>query len=221
MGSGFSTGGWSAAKHPVNKALGLHFSGRTLRPIVGRSVDREHLHHELIASLAGPAAGWVYAGERRAKRDPQPEAEARRHSDGGDDYSRVWNLVFDADPFDFRAATKRIPYRERRSASPEELMRSHGQPAVEAHTAQIIAKFEALWRETLAFVVEKWPHVQALADALWRKRRLAGEEVTEIIERIEDRIRSYPPTVQNVLTQGASNDEGIGEKSCVLGTSDK
>jgi hypothetical protein len=110
-----------AKKHPVNEAAGLHSSGRTLRPIVNRSVDREQVHHELISLLAGRAAGWIYAGESRAetKRDPRVEEEILKHSDGSDDYSRAFNLLFDADPFDSRAAMKRIPEHERGRASTE------------------------------------------------------------------------------------------------------
>jgi hypothetical protein len=74
---------------------------------------------------------------------------------------------------------------------------------------QILERFEALWREALAFVVEKWPHIQAVSDALWRTRprTLSGEEITEIIERIEDRIRNYPPSMQDALKRLRSVDE--------------
>jgi ATP-dependent Zn protease len=47
----------------------------------------------------------------------------------------------------------------------------------------------------------------AVADALWKKRTLSGEEVTEIIERTEDRIRSYPPSVWEVLKDLRSGNE--------------
>jgi hypothetical protein len=72
-------------------------------------------------------------------------------------------------------------------------------PAFDAHTARILADFEALWREALEFVAAKWPHIQAVADALWRKKRLSGEEVTEIIELIEDRSRRIPPSLAESL----------------------
>jgi hypothetical protein len=32
-----------------------------------------------------------------------------------------------------------------------------------------------------------------VADALWKKRRLSGDEVEEIIERVETRTRELPP----------------------------
>jgi len=196
-------------KHPVNEAAGLHSSGRTLRPIVGRSIDHEQIHHELIALLAGKAAGWVFAGERRAKakRDPRAEEEMVRHSDGSDDYSRALNLLFDADPFDRQAVLKQIPDRDRGRSSPEALKDHYFRPAFDAHTAKVLSRFGALWREALAFAVEKWPHIQAVADALWRKRKLKGEEVTEIIERIEDRIRNIPPSVRELLEGRRSDDE--------------
>jgi hypothetical protein len=132
-----------------------------------------------------------------------------KHSDGSDDYSRVLNLLFDADPFDSMDAIKRIPEHERGRASAEALADRYLRPAYAAHEAQVLAKFETLWREAVAFVVEKWPHIQAVSDALWRKRprTLSGEEATEIIERIEERIRSYPPSVQDALKRLRSVDE--------------
>jgi hypothetical protein len=200
---------YNAPKHPVNEAAGLHFSGRTLSPIVGRSVDREQIHHELIALLAGYVAGWIYAGERRgkAKRDLRAEEEVARHSDGSDDFSRVVNLLFDADPFDRQAVLKRIPDHARGRDSAEALTDRYFRPAFDAHKAQIVAKLEALWCEAVAFVVEKWPHIQAVADALWQKRTLSGEEVVELIERIEDRIRSIPPSLREILKSLRSGDE--------------
>ena len=78
--------------------------------------------------------------------------------------------------------------------------------AAEAHTAKILATFEALWREALAFVVEKWCHIQAVSDALLRKRTPSGEEGTEIIERIENRIQTDPPSVQDLLNDLRPSD---------------
>lgn len=194
----------NAAKvqHPINEAAGLHSPSRVIRPIVGRSVDREQLRHVLLCLLAGRAAGWVFAGEssREAKRDRQAE-EDLKHADGGDDYSRALNLLFDADPFDSRAAAKSVPDHERATLPEQELHRRYVQPAVNAHTEKILAEFEALWREALELAAAKWPHIQAVADALWRKRprRLSGDEVTEIIEGVEDRLRRLPPSLAKQL----------------------
>jgi hypothetical protein len=187
--------------HDINNAAGLHSSGPTLSAIVGRSVDREQVHHKMIALLAGRAAAWIYAGEPagRAKRDPKAEEEFRRHLDGTDDYSRALNLLFDADPFDGQAVLNQVPDAARGRASVKALSDRYFRPAFDAHTAKVLADFEALWREALQFVVEKWAHIQAVADALWRKKRLTGEEVTEIIERTEDRIRRIPPSLAKQL----------------------
>lgn len=206
-------GDYNATRRPVNEAGGLHHSGRTLSPIVGRSVDHEQVHHALIALLAGHAAGWIYAGEpRQAKRDPQAEAEFVRHADGSDDYSRAVNLLFDADPFDRQAVIKQVPDAARGRASVKAISDRYFRPAFDAHTAKVLGDLEARWREALEFVVEKWPHIQAVADALWRKRRLSGEEVTEIIERTEDRIRRIPPSLAEQLNllcgERAHGEEG-------------
>jgi ATP-dependent Zn protease len=187
----------NASKHAVNEAAGLHSYGRTLPSIVGCSVDREQLHHQLVAMLAGHAAGWVYGGEshREAKRDPQAEEEFRQHSDGTDDYSRAFRLLLDADPFDTTDAVRDILKGEQADPSRASQRRHHIRSAVDEPIEQALVVFESLWRETLEFVVEKWPHIQAVADALWRKRRLSGEEVTEIVERIEDRVHRIPPSL--------------------------
>jgi hypothetical protein len=181
--------------HPINHASGFYSRGRTLPAIVGLSVDREQIHHELILLLAGPAAEWVFRGEspRLVQPDPRKEEEFRKHSDGGDDESRVLNRLFAADEFDLQSVLRSIPEHERRRSSKEELMRRYVDPAAKARDGKILVEFESLWREALAFVVEKWPHVQALADMLWTKRRLSGDEVNEIIERAEMRTHELPP----------------------------
>jgi hypothetical protein len=184
-------------RHAVNEAAGFHARGATLSPIVGRSVDREQVYHVILCLLAGPAAGWVYAGKARgpARRDPKGEDEIRRHADGSDDHSRALTLLFDADPFDRQAVVKGVPEPARGRAPGDALVDHYFRPAFDAHTARILAELEARWREALAFVVAKWPHVQAVADALWRKRALTGDEVREIIERVEVRTRELPPNV--------------------------
>jgi hypothetical protein len=202
-------GAYNASKHPVNEALGVHSSGRTIRPIVGRAIDHEQVHHELITLLAGPVAGWIFDGERpaRLKRALEASTEAAEHADGRDDYSRVFALLDELHPFDSREVLKHISKRELAQASAEELIRTHVKPAWGTHTTERLAEFEALWQETVAFVVERWAHIQAVADALWRKRTLKGEEVREIIERIEDRIQSIPPSVRSALNGLHPGDE--------------
>ena len=83
--------------------------------------------------------------------------------------------------------------------SNEALLDRYLRPAYGAYDARIFAAFETRWREALAFVVEKWPHVQSVADALWRKRVLTGNEVTEIIERVKTRTQTLPPYLAEEL----------------------
>jgi hypothetical protein len=48
-------------------------------------------------------------------------------------------------------------------------------------------------------VVAKWPHIQAVVDALWRKCVLTGDEAKEIIERVETRTQELPPNLAEAL----------------------
>jgi hypothetical protein len=48
-------------------------------------------------------------------------------------------------------------------------------------------------------IEEKWDCVEAVAKALYRKKVLDGDRVREIIERIEERLRTFPPQIQAVL----------------------
>ena len=59
--------------------------------------------------------------------------------------------------------------------------------------------FEGRWREALAFVSAHWPAVQAVGDALWKRRSLAGDEVGEIIEQVEARTRQTRRLVDDIL----------------------
>jgi hypothetical protein len=185
----------NAGKHPVNEALGLHISGKTLSAIVGRSVDREQIRHEGVGLLSGYAADWIFAGERGVspKSDPVVDAEGQKHADGSDDVSRCFLLISNADPLDTRDVARQI-HRENSATAEEE-----GRRAVEAYTAQCLERFDALWRESLAFVASKWPHVQAVAEAALRKGVLEADEITKRIERIEERLRTFPPQMREVL----------------------
>ena len=136
---------YNAGSHPANEAQGVHFRGRTLSPIVGRSVDRHQLSDELTVLLAGPAAGWLYAGEfgRRPRRTRKQVAEFRRHADLQDDHSRALDLLYDADPFDMHGVLKAIPDDARGRMSADALLETYGAPALESHSARIVAEFEA------------------------------------------------------------------------------
>jgi hypothetical protein len=195
----------NAEQHPVNTALGIHQGARTLPAIVNRSVDREQVHHKLICLLAGYAASWVFAGERYSLRKPTKldAEEMRKHADGSDDFSRAWQLLSDSDPFDTHGTIRDLSLH---GATGEELLQ-RGHEAIEAHTAQLLERFEALWREAVSLVSTKWPHVVAVGDALLRKQTLDGDEVVGLIKRIEERLENYPPPVQEFL--GAAHPASV------------
>jgi len=186
---------YNAGKHEVNKAAGLHFGSKTLSPIVGRSVDRDHVHHQIMALLAGPAADYLYAGDSKKRRKPSKAQieEALRHDDGGDDHTRALRLLYDADPFDARDVVRQIPDQDRQRLSPEELMERYGAPAAQAESDRVLAEMARYYREALEFVASKWPHVQGLADAVFKKKTLDGDEVIAVIERVEARLCDGPP----------------------------
>jgi ATP-dependent Zn protease len=194
---------YNLLKHPTNEAAGIHRRGRILPAIVGRSVDREQVHDMCILLLSGYAAGWVYAGEDRSssKFNKRDQEEALKNADGSDDFVRCWGLLEDSDPFDIPDALRGV--REKsvtKSATADELF-ERGRKAIDDHHARILDLLEVLWREAAAFVVAKWPHIQAVADAVFRKKTLEGSEVVELIERVEKRLQSYPPHVQELLDQ--------------------
>jgi hypothetical protein len=187
-------------KHSINEAAGIHSRGQTIPAIVGRSVDHEQVHHTLIMLLSGYAAGWVFSGggNEVAKSSKRSDAEAIKHADGSDDFTRCLKLLWDSDPFDARYAlwgSRTNPLAE--GAPGEPLAR--GRSAIKASSAQTAERFELLWQESKAFVVEKWPHIQSVADACLRKTDATGDEITEIIERVEERLQSNPPLVGEIL----------------------
>lgn len=186
----------NAGRAAVNHAIGLHRSARTL-PIVrgGLVVDREALEHQLVALLAGYAAEWIATGAGPHAQTPRQIARARKlaaESDGGDDYSRALELLYLADPFDLRAAVALVPEADRGRGT-EAAMRERCKPAIDAHQGRVLERFEAARREAHEFVASKWPHVVAVADRLLVKQTLSGDEVREIIEAVEERLRSGPP----------------------------
>lgn len=181
---------------PSGDTLGLHRSGRTL-PIVrgGIVVDREALAHELVALLAGGAAEWIAAGADPLARTPRARARARKlaaAADGTDDYSRALTLCYAASPPDVRAAVALVPEAERAGMT-EAAMRERIAPALDAHHAAVLERLEAARREAHDFVASHWPHVTAVADRLLVAQTLTGDEVREIIEAVEERLRSGPP----------------------------
>ena len=185
---------YNAKLHRVNRARGLCTPKRTLPPVRnGIVVDPEALRHELLCLLAGEAADFVRDGHGPHRVSARAQARARRdlaHADEGDDLSRALNLLSAAHPFDERAAFESIPEAERRSPA---AWQPRVRLAAQAHQAEIDAQLEALRRAALAFVASRWPHVSAVADALLRQGTLEGDEVTEIIEGVEARLREGPP----------------------------
>jgi hypothetical protein len=195
---------FNAGKHPVNQAWGLHTRGKTLPAIVGRSVDREQIHHEGVSWLSGYTADWLRAGSGRGsplRVDPLADPKQQKHADGSDDVSRCWCLLSNADPLDTCAVARRIRDTHDLGGEHENLAAAEedGRRAVESYTAQRLEQFDALWCETREFVSEKWAHIQAVAEAVLRKGVLEADEITERIERIEERLQSYPPQILAIL----------------------
>jgi ATP-dependent Zn protease len=173
-------------KYPTNEAA------------VGRSVHREKVHDLCILLLSGYAAGWVYSGEDRSssKCSGSARAYALKHADGSDDFTRCWKLL---DQFDANAVLGDAEADTSTGAATVGEVQDRARRAVRAHTAQTLDRFEMLWQEASAFVVEKWTHIQAVADAAFRKKTIEGSEISEIIERIEERLQSYPPQILAIL----------------------
>jgi ATP-dependent Zn protease len=186
---------YNKGKRAVNKAIGVHFNSATISSIIGRSIDREQVHHEIMTLLAGYAATWLYAGDTGIQRNPTKaqREEARRHASGRDDYTRAFQLLCAAGQFDPRDVTRRIPDDDRQRLSPKELMEKHGQPAIDAEMRRACDAMDRYRREALDFVASKWPHIQALGDALFKKKTLRAAEVAAIIEAVEKRIEEGPP----------------------------
>ncbi len=159
------------------------------------------MRHELLTTFAGPAAEWVFDGRpaRWSKSSKAQTSETLRRAMGTDDHTTALNLLESAHPFDTQATLDAIPDRERATLPSADLMARYCQPELERHRTEINREFEERWREALAFVVSHWPAVQAVADALWRKRTLSGDEVREIILRIEARTRELPPYLAALL----------------------
>jgi hypothetical protein len=102
-------------------------------------------------------------------------------------------LLYDADPFDVRDVVRQIPDHDRQHLSPEELMERYGAPAARAESDRVLAELGRYYREAFTFVASKWPHIQALADAVFKAKTIKGDEVTAIIKAVEVRIREGPP----------------------------
>jgi len=186
---------YNAGKHEVNQVRGFHSVSKTFPAIVNRSVDREQLRQEIMTLLAGPAAGYLYAGSAKKRLKPSKAQleEKRRHGHGRDDYTRVFTLLCDADPFDPRAVIRGIPEEERERLSPKEAMEQYVEPALRADRDRVLDEVGRYEREAFDFVASKWPHIQTLADAAFKQKVLAAEEVIAIIERVEQRLHDGPP----------------------------
>ena len=188
-------GEYNEGKHPVNKAGGLHWGKRTIWPSTGRSIDREQVHHKVVMLLAGPAAGWLYVDHAQGKRK-LPKAQLKgllENDEGSNDYSRALKLLYAASRFNTRDVIRRIPEAECKRLSKQELIERYTEPAVRAEEKRVLAELSRYYREAFDFIVEKWPHVQALADALFKKKTLEGDEIAAIIEGVEGRVKEGPP----------------------------
>jgi hypothetical protein len=201
--SGDELAEYNSPKHPTNEAAGIHRMGRIIPAVAGRSVDRDQVHDACIFLLSGYMAGWLYRGEDRSSSriEKLGGAEALKHADGSNDFVRCFKLLSCADSFDVNAALWGVRAKPlTRNATVGELS-ERGRRAMDSHGAQLLDWFEVLWKETATFVVEKWPHIQSVADAVFRKKALEGSEIAELIERVEERIQNYPQQVRELFEQ--------------------
>jgi ATP-dependent Zn protease len=192
---------YNLPKHPTNEAAGIHRRGRILPAVVGRSVDREQVHDTCIFLLSGYAADWVYSGEAKtsSKSKKRDQADALKHADGSNDFVRCWGLLEDSDPFDIPDALRGVREKSVTKSATADALLERGREAIDDHHARILGLLEVLYQEAATFVVAKWPHIQAVADAVFRKKTLEGSEIIEIIERVGERIQSYPPDVRELF----------------------
>jgi hypothetical protein len=110
-------------------------------------VDREQLHHVLLAVLAGPAADWLSRGVSPGAASMRERAFARRYmerTDGSDDWSTAWRLIEEIHPLDPLAVARAIPDTEWAGATPEDLTARYGRPAIEAHQGRIAEELERI-----------------------------------------------------------------------------
>lgn len=186
--------------HEVNRAAGLHRSKRTLPPVRrGRVEDPEQLEQELIAILAGDAAVWIGAGQSEAdapRSTPGEVAEWMANTNGGSDAELAFALLLEEDPVDRGAV--RVRHREGvASGESREQIEAAAIAMMSDRLARILSRFERARREAHTFCVAHWPHIVALADRLLAKQRLDADGVREIIEAVEDRVRSGPPPIDS------------------------
>lgn len=184
----------NARKTRANEAAGLHFPASTLPIIVrGRVVDPEALEHKLVVLLAGKAAEFIAEGEppKATKRQQARAIKASGEWDGSDDETRAFKLLVAAERPDLGEELKRAKAALNAGVSADEIARRLR--AEDRFSPAVWERFERARREAHDLVVEKWAHVVAVADRLIAKKRLSGDEVREIIEAVEERLRSGPP----------------------------
>jgi len=176
--------------------LGFHRRGRNIGPIspVGGLVDWPALRAECVVLLAGVEADLYGV----------PEAERRTASSGGGgDLERAFELI----SYALRGEKESDMKAEAAAGVAPDAAKDVTRRLADAHIARISPLLLELWGEARALVDARWEHIEAVAAALLKRKTLYGDEVREIIEGVEERIRSYPPSVQDSLERLRSGDE--------------
>ena len=149
---------------------GLHVGGRPLPDATRFAPEDEWLQASAVVSLAG--------------------AEVDRRLTGGrltcasEDYQDVRDLLFRA-VFDWEIqdCAAAVTPEERRAHSLEDIAADRVD-AIEERYEALLAKLQG---EAHDLVEERWPHVEAVAEALLERGALSGAEVRRIVEGVERR----------------------------------
>jgi cell division protease FtsH len=151
---------------------GLHIGGCSCPEATRLAPDDEWLRATAIVSLAG--------------------AEVDRHLTGGrltcasEDCEDVRDLLFHA-VFDWEIqdCADAVTLEERRSHALEDIAEQRAE-AIEERYQALLARLRS---EAHDLVEQRWPHVEAVAEALLERGALTGAEVEAIVEGVERRLR--------------------------------
>ena len=165
---------YNATRKDSEQAVGICDGQHSLPIIRGGQLDEEHLRHTVIAVLAGGEAQFIYA------------ASYGSLGKGGDLEHAVELL--------HAAAETTNPLRDQcRGPSANSRGTNSIDEFFDSRERKVTEQFNAFRSETRNFVLEKWHMIQAVADALWKKRLLPVDEMIAIIERLEERVNDLPP----------------------------
>jgi ATP-dependent Zn protease len=156
--------------------LGFHRRGRTVGPITRGCVDWPALRARCVVLLAGIEADLHGV----------PEAERTTWLTGsGSDLEKAFDLVADALRGELQSDMKAEAAAGVSPDAVEDVTRRLG----DAHLARVGPLMLELWGEARALIDEKWEHVEAVAAVLLERETLYGDDVREIIEGVEERLK--------------------------------